>query len=95
MNEFMKKASADRAAGIAGDYAPIDKYNASMTSMINSLKMPPLNTGISASQLDNLVNYTINGISAEEFSLAVLDADRLNDKIIEYLRLIRSMVVKA
>ena len=66
-----------------------------MTSMINSLKMPPLNTGISASQLDNLVNYTINGISAEEFSQAVLDADRLNDKIIEYLRLIRSMVVKA
>ena len=95
MNEFMKKAELDRTSGIASDYSPIEKFNASMTSMINSLKMPTLNPGISASQLDNLVNYTINGISAEEFSNPTLDADRLNDKIIEYLRLIRSMVVKA
>ena len=95
MNEFMKKAEADRVAGIAADFAPIDKYNSSMSSMINSLRMPSLNTGISASQLDNLVNYTINGISAEEFSNPDLDADRLNDKIVEYLKLIKSMVVKA
>lgn len=95
MNEFMKKAEADRAAGIAADFAPIDKYNSSMSSMINSLRMPSLNTGIGASQLDNLVNYTINGISAEEFSNPDLDADRLNDKIVEYLKLIKSMVVKA
>lgn len=71
----------------------LSRYNSTIASYQNKLTTPALRSGVTTSQLQALLRYTIDGLTAEHLSLKKLDPDALYTAISEYISLVKKLTV--
>ncbi len=71
----------------------LERYHATITSYQNKLTTPALRSGVTTSQVQALLKYTIEGLTAEHLASKKLNPDALYTSISEYISLIKKLTV--
>ena len=95
MNEFMSKSLAEAKAdldetgkgAIRAYIDTVDRYKAKVS-------IPELKTGIDIEQLENMIGYTVKGLTSESMNDKEFKPEKLNKQIVEYLKVFKTLATK-
>ena len=92
MNEFIENAiSENRSDTEDGAVAALKVYKDMFDKYRAKLLMPAMRNGVDIEQFENMINYTIKGLTVESMGLASFKPEQLNKKIIEYLQTFKKL----
>ena len=92
MNEFIENAiSENRSDTEDGAVAALKVYKDMFDKYRAKLLMPAMRNGVDIEQFENMINYTIKGLTVESMGLASFKPEQLNRKIIEYLQTFKKL----
>ncbi|MCR4867241.1 MAG: TetR/AcrR family transcriptional regulator [Lachnospiraceae bacterium] len=92
MNEFIENAiSENRSDTEDGAVAALKVYKDMFDKYRAKLLMPAMRNGVDLEQFENMINYTIKGLTVESMGLASFKPEQLNKKIIEYLQTFKKL----
>ena len=95
MYGFIVKAIDEPQIGLRElQHDAINKYTETMLSYRNRLVLPELKDGVDMSQIETLINYTVEGLTKSQLEQDMPDADLLFNQVDEYIRLIEKLSVK-
>ena len=94
MNEFIDNCIAENRIDLeeSGKEA-IRTYKDTFAAYRAKVKTPSLKAGVDIEQLENMISYTIKGITAESVDSPNFKPERLNQKVIEYLQAFKKLAV--
>lgn len=95
MNEFMSKSIAEAKAdldetgkgAIRAYIDTVDRYKAKVS-------IPELKAGIDIEQLENMIGYTVKGLTSESMNDKEFKPEKLNKQIVEYLKVFKTLATK-
>ena len=92
MNEFIENCIAENRDDLedSGKEA-IRTYKDTLKGYRAKVVPPSLKAGVDLEQLENMINYTIKGITAESVDSDAFRPEQLNRKIIEYLQAFKKL----
>ena len=92
MNEFIENCIAENRDDLedSGKEA-IKTYKDTLKGYRAKVVPPSLKAGVDLEQLENMINYTIKGITAESVDSDAFRPEQLNRKIIEYLQAFKKL----
>ena len=73
----------------------LERYNQAINNYRAKLGTPSLRAGVSTGQLQALLKYTIEGLTAEQLSSSKPNPDQLYTNISEYISLLKKLTVTA
>ena len=92
MNEFIENAiSENRSDMEESAVAALKVYKDMFDKYRAKLSMPAMRNGVDIEQFENMINYTIKGLTVESMGLASFKPEQLNKKIIEYLQTFKKL----
>ena len=74
--------------------ADLDRYTEAMEAYRNRLVIPELKEGVEISQVENLIAFTIKGLTDAQLESGNPSADLLYEQVSEYINLIRNITVR-
>ncbi len=69
----------------------LKRYDQAVKAYQNKLVTPSLRSGVSTSQMQTLIRYTIDGLTSDQLSSAKPDPDQLYVNITEYITLLKKL----
>ena len=95
MNEFIEKSLQENQLDVIetieiskNNYLEtLDKYN-------NQSKRSNLRDDISSAQLDNMIRYTVNGLTKDQFQAGAFQPDMLFEQICSYLDTLQTLCIR-
>ncbi|MCR4749184.1 MAG: TetR/AcrR family transcriptional regulator [Lachnospiraceae bacterium] len=94
MNEFIENCiSEDRNDIEESGKAAIQAYKDTLGKYRAKVMTPNLRSGVEIGQLENMISYTIKGLTSEVVDSDGFKPEELNKKIIEYLGVFKKMAV--
>ena len=95
MNEFMDKSIAEAKVDLdeTGKGA-IRAYIDTIERYKSRVAMPELKAGIDIDQLENMIGYTVKGLTAESMNSKEFKPEKLNKQIVEYLKVFKMLASK-
>ena len=92
MNEFIENAISENRSDIEESaVAALKVYKDMFDKYRAKLSMPAMRNGVDIEQFENMINYTIKGLTVESMGLASFKPEQLNKKIIEYLQTFKKL----
>ena len=92
MNEFIENAiSENRSDTEDSAVAALKVYRDTLDKYRAKLLMPAMKNGVDIEQFENMISYTIKGLTVESMGLASFKPEQLNKKIIEYLQAFKKL----
>ena len=95
MNEFMSKSIAEAKADLdeTGKGA-IRAYIDTVDRYKSKVSIPELKAGIDIEQLENMIGYTVKGLTSESMNDKEFKPEKLNKQIVEYLKVFKTLATK-
>ena len=95
MNEFMSKSIAEAKADLdeTGKGA-IRAYIDTVDRYKSKVSIPELKAGIDIEQLENMIGYTVKGLTSESLNDKEFKPEKLNKQIVEYLKVFKTLATK-
>lgn len=72
----------------------LDRYAEAMEAYKNRLRLPELKEGVEIEQVENLIAFTIKGLTDAQLESGNPSADLLYEQVSEYINMIRNITVK-
>ncbi len=72
----------------------LNRYEEAMDNYKNRLRLPELKDGVEIEQVENLISFTIKGLTDAQLESGNPSADLLYEQVSEYINLIRNVTVK-
>lgn len=95
MFEFIERSISEPSIDIREkSQAAINTYSEAMTAYRNRLVLPELNSGLDMTHLDNIVSFTIQGLTAKQLASGNPDPDVLFEQIGNYMDIFKTMLAK-
>ena len=92
MNEFIENAISENRSDMEDSaVAALKVYKDMFDKYRAKLSMPAMRNGVDIEQFENMINYTIKGLTVESMGLASFKPEQLNKKIIEYLQTFKKL----
>ena len=92
MNEFIENAISENRSDMEdGAIAAIKVYKDTLDKYRAKLSMPAMRNGVDIDQFENMINYTIKGLTVESMDSPSFKPEQLNKKIIEYLQTFKKL----
>ncbi len=85
------KESDPDIKAMSGD--ALKRYETAINAYQNKLSSPSVRNGISISQLQSLIKYTVDGLTSEQLSSGKPNPEQLYANISEYIRLLKNLTV--
>lgn len=94
MNEFIENCIAENRSDLeeSGKTA-IQNYKDTLAKYRAKVSKPNLKAGVDIEQLENMISYTVKGLTGESVESGSFKPEQLNRKIIEYLQAFKKMAV--
>lgn len=92
MNEFIESAISENRSDIdsTGKEA-ITTYGDTMNRFRARLSEPPLKQGIELSQFENIITYTVKGLTVASMESDEFRPEQLNKQIVEYIQVFKKL----
>ena len=94
MYSFMEKCITETIELDEAGLTALNKYKDDMAAYGHGIVYPKLKDGITMYQVDVMLNYTIEGITASHMRESSPDIDALSKQVAEYIALIKKMTIK-
>lgn len=92
MNEFIENVVSENRSDIEDSgKAAIQIYKDTLSKYRAKLAMPGMKSGVDIEQFENMISYTIKGLTVESMDSASFKPEQLNRKIIEYLQAFKKL----
>lgn len=92
MYKFIDRCSKETDPDIkAMSNDALKRYEAAVNAYQNKLSTPSVRNGIAIPQLQSLIKYTVDGLTAEQLSSGKPNPDHLYANISEYIKLLKNL----